>query len=216
MDIDHAEDDRRQSEQQALQLEPEQALQRTQQHAVLDEEQHPAIEADVLGDEQRDGEEQGQQHRPAAEHPHQPVGDGVADERQQADHQARQPERPQEGDVVGALEHREVVDQLRRRVEGEGAGRHHAEPDHRQQRCGESDQQEQEDRQRRAAARRQAQAGGELHSSATRMLSRASQPIRTSSSSAPAKACWRSFSTRKTRSPTRTWYWTREPSTYSL
>ena len=92
---------------------PKKRLQAAEQDAVLDEEQHPAVEAHVLRDEERDDEEQRQRHRPAAEHMIQAVGDRVADQREQDDGERREAERPEERDVVRALEDRPVVRERR-------------------------------------------------------------------------------------------------------
>ncbi len=77
-------------EQPAFRLDAEHRFQRAEQHAVLDEEQHPAIEPHVLRDEERNGEEQRHDRRPLAEDPGQPIGDGIADQRQDSDGQRRQ------------------------------------------------------------------------------------------------------------------------------
>ena len=82
VDIDHAEEDRAGGEQHALRLDPEERLERAEEHAVLDQEQHPAVEAHVLRHEQRDDEEQRHQRRPAAEDPDQAVGHGIGDDDQ--------------------------------------------------------------------------------------------------------------------------------------
>ncbi len=196
-------------------LDAEPGFERAEQDAVLDEEQDPAIEPHVLRHEQRDGEQQGQQRRPAAEHPRQAIGDRIADQRQQNDRQRREAQRPQEGDVAGAVEDGLVVAQGRRLPQAEGARRHEAVADDGQQRRREADQQEQDDRHRirgpgtQAPGRRLRRAcrrgeSGLGHQSPTRMLSRAFQPIITSLSSCLLSACWRSRSTMKTCSPTRT------------
>ena len=69
VDVDHAEHDHAGREQDLRPADAEHTLECAVEHAALDEEQDPAIEADVLGDEQREHEQQADQAGPAAEHP---------------------------------------------------------------------------------------------------------------------------------------------------
>jgi hypothetical protein len=157
VNVDHAEDDGGAGEQQALRLPAGERFDSAEQHAVLDEEQHPAIKANILRNEERDREEQGEEHGICAEDAHQCIGNGVADERQDQHGHRRQAQGPKKGNVTRALENRSIVIERRHAREGEGARRHDAVPDDREQGGGEADSQKKQHRKRRFLPRTEPQ-----------------------------------------------------------
>ncbi len=219
IDVHHPEDRHRRREQPAIRLDAEQMLERAQEHAVLDEEQDPAIEPEILRNEERQHEDERDGVRPSAEHFRQPIGERIAEQRQDHDRDGGQGERPGERLIERLGEYRPVVLQAGHLPQRESARGCKAERDNRQQGRGEADQQQRQQRQRMAPPGDEpARKPVRIHctQSATSMLSAAFQPISTSSSRRPPIICCRSVSTTKTCSPTRTWNWIRLPSAYSL